>query len=77
MPDNDFGIKFKVCKKLKKIFFLTLCLVFIIHNCFPTGKSIVETNIYSYRQLIYLLGNQNKTFTSVIVFISQLICNNK
>ena len=32
MPEDDFGIKLKASKKLKKIemFFLTLCLLFII-----------------------------------------------
>ena len=29
MPE-DFGIKLKASKKLKKMFFLTLCLLFII-----------------------------------------------
>ena len=31
MPEDDFGIKLKASKKLKKIemFFLTLCLLFI------------------------------------------------
>ena len=32
MPEDDFGIKLKASKKFKKIemFFLTLCLLFII-----------------------------------------------
>ena len=44
MPEDDFGIKLKASKKLKKIkmFFLTLCLLFIICLRFPTGKSIAE-----------------------------------
>ena len=45
MPEDDFGIKLKAIKKLKKkkkieMFFLTLCLLFIIRLRFPTGKSI-------------------------------------
>ena len=44
MPEDDFRIKLKASKKLKKIemFFLTLCLLFIIRLRFPTGKSIAE-----------------------------------
>ena len=32
MPEDDFGIKLKASKKIKKIemFFLTLCLLFIL-----------------------------------------------
>ena len=38
MPEDDFGIKLKASKKYKKIiikkkmFFLTLCLLFIVLN---------------------------------------------
>ena len=44
MPEDDFGIKLKASKKIKKIkmFFLTLCLLFIIRLRFPTGESIAE-----------------------------------
>ena len=47
MPEDDFGIKLKASKKLKKIemFFLTLCLLFIIRLRFPTGKSIAEITL--------------------------------
>ena len=49
MPEDDFGIKLKASKKFKKIkmFFLTLCLLFIIRLRFPTGKSIAEIRRYS------------------------------
>ena len=59
MPEDDFGIKLKASKKLKKIemFFLTLCLLSIIRLRFPTGKSIAE--IYCYNNTYC---NGNRTF---------------
>ena len=41
MPEDDFGIKLKVCKKLKMVF-LTLCLMFITH----------DTNIFEGIQIV-------------------------
>ena len=42
IPEDGFGIKLKASKKLKKMFYFTLCLLFITRLRFPTGKSIAE-----------------------------------
>ena len=57
MPEDDFGIKLKASKKFKKIemFFLTLCLLFIIRLRFPTGKSIAEIIETRYGQQVLKL----------------------